>query len=130
MARGEFARMTPEQRSECGRKGAMASKEAKRKKKYMKEVLDVLLDMPLKKGKHNDVEDIRNFAAIKGKNLNVQEAIMIAQVQKALKGDTNAIQFIRDTIGQKQIENINLSAGVPIVIKDDMGEDESKDDAE
>lgn len=121
MARGEFARMTPEQRSECGRKGAMASKEAKRKKKYMKEVLDVLLDMPLKKGKHNDVEDIRNFAAIKGKNLNVQEAIMIAQVQKALKGDTNAIQFIRDTIGQKQADNLNIGAEFGVQIIDDIG---------
>lgn len=122
--------MTPEERREAGRKGGIASGEAKRKKKYMKEVLDVVLDMPLKKGKHNDVEDIRNFASLKGKNLNVQEAIMIAQIQKALKGDTNAVQFIRDTIGQKQIENINLSAGVPIVIKDDMGEDESESDAE
>lgn len=130
MAYRNFSEMTPEERRECGRKGGIASGEVKRKKKYMKEVLDIILDMPLKKGKHNDVEDIRNFAAIKGKNLNVQEAIMIAQVQKALKGDTNAIQFIRDTMGQKQIENINLSAGVPIVIKDDMSEDESKDDAE
>lgn len=122
--------MTPEERREAGRKGGIASGVAKRKKKYMKEVLDVVLDMPLKKGKHNDVEDIRNFASLKGKNLNVQEAIMIAQIQKALKGDTNAVQFIRDTIGQKQIENINLSAGVPIVIKDDMSEDESESDAE
>lgn len=121
MARGEFARMTPEQRSECGRKGAMASKEAKRKKKYMKEVLDVLLDMPLKKGKHNDVEDIRNFASLKGKNLNVQEAIMIAQVQKALKGDTNALQFIRDTIGQKQADSLNIGAEFGVQIIDDIG---------
>jgi hypothetical protein len=94
----------------------------------MKEALDVILSMPLKSGRHNDVEDIKNFAALKGKNINVQEAMMIAQVQKALKGDTQAAQFIRDTIGEKAPDSLELG-GSMIIIQDDV-EDDPEDDVE
>ena len=114
--------MTPEELREAGRKGGIKSGEAKRKKKAMKEALDVILSMPLKNGRHNDVEDIKNFAALKGKNINVQEAMMIAQVQKALKGDTQAAQFIRDTIGEKAPESLELG-GSMIIIQDDVEDD-------
>lgn len=93
--------MTPEQRRENGRKGGIASGEAKRRKKAMRERLEILLDLPMKSGKLKDVEEIKNFAALKGKNITVQDAMMIAQIQKALKGDTTAATFIRDTAGQK-----------------------------
>lgn len=120
--------MTPEERREAGRKGGLKSVEARRKKKAMKEALDVILSMPLKSGRHNDVEDIKNFAALKGKNINVQEAMMIAQVQKALKGDTQAAQFIRDTIGEKAPDSVELGGSV-VVIQDDV-EDDPEDDVE
>jgi hypothetical protein len=93
--------MTPEQRRENGRKGGIASGEAKRKKKAMRERLEILLELPMNKGRAKDIEDIRSFAALKGKNITVQDAMMIAQIQKALKGDTTAAAFIRDTAGQK-----------------------------
>lgn len=114
--------MTPEERREAGRKGGLKSVEARRKKKAMKEALDVILSMPLKSGRHNDVEEIKNFAALKGKNINVQEAMMIAQVQKALKGDTQAAQFIRDTIGEKAPDSVELGGSV-VVIQDDVEDD-------
>jgi hypothetical protein len=68
------------------------------------------------------VEDIKNFAALKGKNINVQEAMMIAQVQKALKGDTQAAQFIRDTIGEKAPDSLELG-GSMVIIQDDVEDD-------
>lgn len=48
----QFKDMTPEERAAAGRKGGIASGEAKRRKKALKETLDVLLSMPMKSGKY------------------------------------------------------------------------------
>lgn len=95
-----------------GQAGGIASGKARREKRLMRETLDILLSMPLKNGKFADVDGIRNFAALKGKNINVQEAIMIAQVQKAMKGDTKAAEYVRDTIGQKPVDNVVMGGEV------------------
>ena len=114
MAKNEFLNMTPEQRRENGRKGGIASGEAKRKKKAMKETLDVLLSMPMKNGRSIDIEAVKNFAAIKGKNINVQEAMIISMLQRALKGDVKAAEWVRDTAGQKPTDNMSMAMELPV----------------
>lgn len=127
----KFSDMTPEERSEHGRRGGFKSGETKRRKKAMKEVLHVLLDMPIKSGKATDVEAIKNFAALRGKNITVNEAILIAQLQKALQGNVQSAEFIRDTSGQKPIEDINMSGGVGLVqIIDDIPDEDDEDDTD
>ena len=112
-----------EEAAKNGRKGGIASGEARRRKKTMRETLEAVLAMQVGKGKSADIEAIKDFAGLKGKNITVQEAMIIAQAQKALKGDLAALQFIRDTIGQKPTENMNLVAEMtPLVIKDDVSE--------
>lgn len=113
--------MTPEECAEAGRIGGIRSGEAKREKKKMKEVLQVLLQMPLKKGKVYDVDEIKNFASLKGKNIDVQTAILIKQLQLALSGDRASAEFIRDTSGQKPKEDIKVDANIPIVISGEEG---------
>lgn len=120
MAKNQFELMTPEERRENGRKGGIASGESKRRKKAMKETLEVLLSMPMKNGKVSDVESIKNFAALKGKNINVQEAMIIAMIQRAMKGDVKAAEWLRDTSGQKPTDNMNVIGAVPVVLKDDV----------
>lgn len=122
MAKNEFANMTPEQRRENGRKGGIASGEAKRKKKAMRERLEILLEMPMKDGRSADIEAIKNFAAIKGKNITVQDAMMIAQIQKALKGDTTAAAFVRDTAGQNPTTKIEAEMDMDLNITIDYGD--------
>lgn len=95
-----------------GRNGGIASGKARREKKLFKETLEALLTMPMNPGKDVSVEDIKNFAEIKGKNISVQEAIIIAQVQKAMKGDTRAAEYLRDTIGQKPSDVVEVSGQV------------------
>ena len=121
MATNEFSMMTPEQRRENGRKGGIASGEAKRAKKAMKERLEILLEMPLKSGKGADIEAIKNFAALIGKNITVQDAMMIAQIQKALKGDTTAATFVRDTAGQNPAQKIEAELDMDLNISIDYG---------
>lgn len=124
MAKCQFSKMTKEQRAEYGRQGGIKSGETKRKKKAMKEALEVLLAMPIKSGKCADVEDIKNFAALRGKNISVSDAMLIAQIQKALKGDTQALAFLRDTSGQKPDDKVNIAGSIPVVIS---GENDLED---
>lgn len=116
---GPFSRMTPEQRAECGRKGGIKSGEVKRQKKAMRETLEVLMSMPIKTGKSADIESIKNFTALKGKNINVQEALLVSMLQKALKGDVKAAEYIRDTAGEKPANKIkaDLDMELPDVLE-------------
>lgn len=119
-----FTELTEKEQRELARKGGKASGKARREKKSMRESLEVILGMALKPGKAQDVEQIKNFAEVKGKNITVEQAMLIAQVQKALKGDTQALAFLRDTSGQKPDDNVNLTGAVPVVIS---GEDKLED---
>lgn len=102
-----------------GRKGGIASGKARREKKLIKDTLETLLAMPLKSGKAADLDTIRNVAALKGKNLTVQEAIVFAQVQKALRGDIRAAEFVRDTAGQAPTKSVDINGSVPVVLSGD-----------
>lgn len=123
MAKCEFSQMTPEERREAGRKGGIASGEAKRRKKAMRERLEIILEMPIKNGKLADIEEIKSFAALKGKNITVEDAMMIAQIQKALKGDTVAAAFVRDTAGQNPTVKIENDVDMELNISIDYGDD-------
>lgn len=103
---------TKAEQREIARKGGIASGEKRREKKAMKETLETLLQMPLKSGKATGLDEIKNIAALKGKNITVQEAIMLAQIQKAMKGDTKAAEYVRDTSGNKLKEGVELSGGI------------------
>ena len=103
---------TKSEARERGKKGGIASGEKRREKKAMKETLETLLQMPLKSGKAADLDEIKDIAALKGKNITVQEAIMLAQIQKAMKGDTKAAEYVRDTSGNKLKESVELSGGI------------------
>lgn len=99
---------TGEEQVEIARKGGKASGEAKRRKKDMRERLELLLSMPIGNGKGAELEKIKSYAAIKGKNVTVEDAILIAIAQRAMKGDISAGTFIRDTVGEKPTENQNV----------------------
>ena len=72
-----------------GKKGGIKSAEIRRERKLLKELLEEVLDTPTKTG--NFAIDITN-----------------ALVKKAKKGNVKAYEVIRDTLGQKPVENINI----------------------
>ena len=122
--KNSFERMTPEQRAEIDRKGGEKSQENRRKRKEMKETLDILLNMPMKKGKVYTAEDIKSFADLKGKNITIDQALMVCLIQKALRGDLNAISMVRDTVGEKPTEKVEVKDVTPVIIsgEDDLSE--------
>lgn len=112
MALKQFSEMTPEERAEWGRKGGIASGEAKRRKKEARAIVEVFLTMPIKKGKLADIEGIKNFMELKGKNITVDEAMHLQLVQRALKGDLKAIEMVLNLCGEKPADKVQIDANV------------------
>ena len=78
----------------------------------MKETAEMILGLTLKDGTVTDLEDIQSMAAANGKNITVQDAIILKQAQKALKGDIRAAEFIRDTSGNRPTNEQRMDVAV------------------
>ena len=103
---------TTEEARERGRKGGQASVKAHRERKAMKETIGILLSMPLTEGAGTDVEQIKNLAEARGRNITVQDAIVIAMAKKAMKGDVRAGEFLRDTIGENPKNFVEVGGNI------------------
>lgn len=119
-----FNTLTEEEQRKIASNGGKASGEARRKKKAMKELVNEMLALTLKAG---EAEEITSLADINGKNFNgknltVEQAMIAAQMAKALKGDSTAFQVLRDTSGNKPSDRVDLTGAMPVVIKDDVTE--------
>lgn len=113
---------------EKGRKGGIASGKSRREVKAMRDTLQSLLSMPVKAGKTADIDSIKNLAALEGKNVTVQEAIMLAQVQKAVNGNVRAAEYVRDTSGNKTTASVEFDLDPDLHITIDYGEEEMEGD--
>ena len=91
---------------EIGRKGGKASGVARRKKKAMKEQIELLLSLPIK-----DKNAIKQMEAlgIDTDNVDNQMALLISIFKKGLKtGDKSVAEFFRDTTDGKPTEKVKL----------------------
>ena len=86
-----FNTLTEEEQRRIASNGGKASVKARKEKKLLKDELAILMETINKDGK------------------TYQELISTALVKEALKGNTKAYEIIRDTMGQKPKEEINLS---------------------
>ena len=78
-----------EEARERGRKGGLASGEARRKRKTLKEELLLMLS--------------------EGET---QQSVTLALIEKAMSGDTKAFEVIRDTIGEKPADKVETKQTV------------------
>lgn len=97
------SKRTKSEQREIAKKGGIKSGEARAKKKSLKEELIALLE--------TKIED-----------KTMQEKISFSLIQEALKGNVKAFETIRDTIGEKPVEQIEHSGTIPVVIADDITE--------
>ena len=84
-----------EQAVENGRKGGIASGEARKAKKSLREAMQILMDADLT-GKD-------------GKTMTGTEAMAAKAFQAALKGDWKAWELVRDTAGQKPVDKVMVA---------------------
>ena len=80
--------LTPEQRRENARKAGIASAKAKKKRKAMKEQMEMLLTLPVKSSK---TKEVLKKLGIKSTEMNNQMALIVALYQTALKGGKNSV---------------------------------------
>lgn len=105
-------KLTTEEAREIGRKGGVKSGEIRKKKKMMKEQISLLLSLPFpdvrdKTGKK--IKTIFQQLGIDDENIDNQMAIIIAMWQQALKGNYKAFNTLRDTVGEKPKDEININ---------------------
>ena len=120
---GHGRELTREQLSANGKKGAEASTRTYARRKSMRETLEVLLSMaPVQDSAKKLIKDLPKEA-----DANQQSAILAAVCLKALKGDLDAAKFVRDTIGEKPDDKLNLDGGVSFRF-DRLPDGEGKED--
>ena len=103
------------------RKGAYAANAARRRKRELRDLLAQLVTLPLTPGELSDIDSVSGAL---DSNVTAQEAIALAQIAKAVKGDTQAAIFIRDTLGEKPRDGIDLTGFAPVVFIDDLPDEE------
>jgi len=98
-----LADRTTEERREIARKAGIASGKARAARKTLKEELLALLEQG-----------------------DTQERISLALLQKAMNGDTKAFEVMRDTIGEKPKDEIDLKGSMTYekAIREVVDEDE------
>ena len=107
-----------QQAAENGRKGGKERQRRLKEKKQFQQVMQDLLDMPLRKGKLTKKLDA--FMDIGGQNVTVREAIAATMAQKAIKDkDVRAADFVAEIAGEK-VKELNISGELPVVIHDDI----------
>jgi hypothetical protein len=103
-----------EEQAKIASKGGKASAAKRREKKTMEQSLQILLNLAVSDSTLTDPTDNDVFNKVKGKNLTVQDKILVEVIKKALKGDLKAIEFLRDTSGQKPIDKKNVKQDVNV----------------
>lgn len=87
---------TPEERKRIATLGGKASGAARKKRKALKELLEIALQ--------TEVSADQTAA----------EAVTAALIQKAMDGDTKAFEVIRDTVGEKPTERSQVEGEINI----------------
>lgn len=114
------SRRTREQHSEDSRRAGKKSGEVRRQRKAMKEQMEMLLTLPFKQTKQ------LKFMKELGLNENEidnQMALIVALYGKALKGDVQAFNTIREVTQDSQITNKEER----VQIVNDLPEDDEDD---
>lgn len=105
-----FNKMSPEKHKEISRKGGYATAKARSERKKMAATLEMLLDLGIRKGQKTNIENLKSIVDVKNKNITVEEAILVVLTQKAMSGDLKAIEMIRDMLGEKPTDTVDLKA--------------------
>ena len=84
-----------EEAKKNGRKGGKKSGEVRRQKKTMRAMLDYLLE--------------KELTNKNGEKATTLEAMMTAMIKQGLNGNVKAVEFIRDTTGQKPTEKVEAT---------------------
>jgi len=84
---------TKSEQRQIATQGGIASGEARRRKRDLKYIMEILLETDAK-----GMDGVTNA-----------QAIALKQLEKALKGDSKSFEIVRDTAGQKPIDRLEVA---------------------
>lgn len=99
---------TKDEQREIARMGGIASGEARRRKRTFKEIAEALGSATMRSGEAFDIETIEKMGDLKDANLSLKEVMLWQQIQKAINGDTKAFEVVRDTLGEKPFDKVEV----------------------
>ncbi len=103
-----FNKLTEKERRELASKAGKASVAKRRQQKTFREIAEALGNASIRDGDVYNLEQIRKIAELKDANLSVKELMLWQQIQKAMNGDTKAFEVVRDTLGEKPFEKVEV----------------------
>ena len=100
---------TKEEARKRGRNGGIKSGEVRKQKKAMREQMELLLSLPNKDAK---TKKQLKAMGIDTSNIDNQMALILSMYKKAISGDVQAAAFIRDSMGEKVAEKVEIRKSV------------------
>lgn len=95
-----FRDMSESEKRAIQSKGGKISQERAKEARKMSQILETLLSVMIKNSENEDVS--------------TKEAMLTAQVIKAVNGDLSALSFIRDTLGEKPKDEHSIIGDIGI----------------
>ena len=106
------AARTPRERKEAARKAGKASGKARRERVSMREDAIAILSAIVKRP---ELVAALKELGLADKSPTIQRAILAGQAIAAIKGNTHAAEYIRDTCGEKPVDRIEQMGEMPII---------------
>lgn len=112
-----MSKRTKEEQKEIATKGGIASGIARRRKRNMKDAIDMLLSNPcdLKSKDGKSIKALAKQLGIKEEDVDNQMAMIISMFKVSMSGGKNSVSaatFLRDTVGEKPVEVVEMNASV------------------
>lgn len=128
-----MSKRTKEEQKKIAIKGGIASGKARRRKRNMKDAIDMLLSNPcdLKSKDGKSIKLLAKQLGIKEEDVDNQMAMIISMFKVSMSGGKNSVSaatFLRDTVGEKPVEVVEMNASVNKVAQeiDDYVESRNK----
>lgn len=128
-----MSKRTKAEQKKIATKGGIASGIARRRKRNMKDAIDMLLSNPcdLKSKDGKSIKLLAKQLGIKEEDVDNQMAMIISMFKVSMSGGKNSVSaatFLRDTVGEKPVEVVEMNASVNQVAQeiDDYVESRNK----
>ena len=105
---------TKSEAKERGRNGGIKSGESRRRKKLMKEQMSALLSLA---NKNKKMEKVMSSMGIKKSDQNNQMALVTSVFFKAMNGNTNAVNIVRELVGER-VQEFNIATNTDPKVKE------------
>ena len=109
LEKGKNTRFSGKRAVELGKKGNTEMNRRRKERKTFQEVAKTVLSLAMRDGDVTDIDKAVSIEELNGKNLTVEEGIIIMQAVRALKGDRMAAEYMRDTAGEKPVEKQDIN---------------------